>query len=263
MDDAKGMLAMIYKNIACILAFTCLSAGCGGSDSPNSSTASSAGTPEGLWIGKSSDGRSATLIVLSDGTFWDFYSAMGNSAVIAGAQEGNFTFGNGMLSSSNGIDANLESFVVTDFTASGKYVAKSTLTVTGTGTGTVSGGVTVTFNGIYDTDYDLPPSLAAVAGTYSGTTVTLGGYDYGVVTISSTGSFIGTSAAGCSFTGTVSPRTDGNVYDVSATFEGGNCSNGTNIVTGIAYFDASTNKVLAAGLNSDRTNGILAELTKE
>lgn len=251
---------MTYKNIAFNFVLTCVVAGCGGgSDSPNPSASTSAKNPEGLWTGTTSNGRTATLIVLSDGTYWNFYSAMGNSAVIAGAEEGNSTFTNGSLSSSNGIDANLEGLGVTDFTASGKYVEKSTLTVTDTFTG----GTTVTFNGTYDTDYDSTPSLATIAGTYSGTSATLAGYDSQVVTVSSAGAFSGTSAAGCSFIGTVSPRTDGNVYNVSVTFGGGICSNATNTVNGIAYFNSNTKQLLGAGLNSDRTNGVLVDVTKQ
>jgi hypothetical protein len=54
-------------------------------------------------------------------------------------------------------------------------------------------------------------------------------------------------AGGCGFAGAATIHVKGNVYDVSVTFGGGHCSNGTSVVTGIAYYNATK---LSAGLNS-------------
>jgi hypothetical protein len=239
-----------------VVAFAVSACGGGGGSTPTAPTP--AGTAEGLWNGTTSSGRTATGLFLDDGTYWVVYSSVGNSAVIAGAAQGNGTSSNGTFSSSNGIDFNLEGLGVNGFTLTGSYTAKSKLN----GTITYASNTTYTFNATYNTDYDLTPSLATIAGTYTGSAATLGGVEFATVTISGTGAISGRSASGCTFTGTASTRAKGNVYNVSVTFGGGVCSNGTDTVTGVGYFDAKTKQIIAAALNSGRTNGFLAEATK-
>jgi hypothetical protein len=74
------------------------------------------------------------------------------------------------------MDFNLEGLGVNAFTLSGTYTAKSQLGRTLTYTG----GTTNTFTSTNDTDYDLTPSLATIAGG---------------------GAITGNSAGGCGFTG--------------------------------------------------------------
>ncbi len=66
------------------------------------------GTAEGLWRGTTNTGRSLTGLVLGSGEYWLIYSAAGNSAVLAGALQGNGTSQSGRFTSSNGIDFNFE-----------------------------------------------------------------------------------------------------------------------------------------------------------
>jgi hypothetical protein len=239
-----------------VVAFAVSACGGGGGSTPTAPTP--AGTAEGLWNGTTSSGRTVSGLVLDDGTYWVVYTSVGNSAVIAGLVQGNSESSNGTFSSSNGIDFNLEGLGVNSLTVSGNYTAKSTLS----GTLTSASNTTITFNATYNTDYDLTPSLATIAGTYTGSAATLGGVEFVTVTISGTGAISGRSASGCTFTGTASTRAKGNVYNVSVTFGGGVCSNGTDTVTGVGYFDAKTKQIIAAALNSGRTNGFLAEATK-
>jgi hypothetical protein len=238
-------------------AFT-LSACGGGGDSP-STAPTPASTAEGLWNGTTSSGRTGDALVLDDGTYWVIYSLVGNSSVIAGAAQGNSASNNGTFSSSDGIDFNLEGFGINSFSLSGTYTPKSKLS----GTITYPSNTSYTFTGTYDTDYDLTPSLATIAGTYVGTAATLGGIESATATITDTGAMSGRGASGCTYTGNASARPNGNVYNISVTFEGGICSNGTATVTGVAYFNAKTNQLIAAALNSDRTNGFLGEGIKQ
>ena len=67
----------------------------------------------------------------------------------------------------------------------------------------------------------------------------------------------GTGAtSGCQYGGLVKPRTKGNLYDVSLLISGGACASGTNTVTGIGYFDASSKRLYLAALNPSRTLGM-------
>lgn len=72
----------------------------------------------------------------------------------------------------------------------------------------------MTFNGTYDASFKQAPSLAAVAvaGTYSGIGPSAGT----TVTVATSGAITGTDG-GCTFTGTATPRTDGNAFNVPIT----------------------------------------------
>lgn len=240
--------------LACVVSVS----GCGGGGGDGGSPAP-ATSAEGLWLGTTSNGRTIAGFVLDDDTYWVLYSLIGNSAVIAGAVQGNGTSQSGSFTSSNGKDFNLEGFGVNDVTVSASYVMKQSFNGTIRYTAT---GDQVTFTSSYNSDYDLTPSLAVLAGTYSGSAATSGGTESATVTISVAGAISGSSASGCNFSGSASPRTHGNVYNVSVTFAGGTCANGTNTVTGVANFDAPTNQINSAALNSARTDGFIFVGTK-
>lgn len=249
----------IYKITVPFLIAVGLSAcGGGGGGGSSGSTPPPSGTAEGLWQGSTNTNRAIAGVVLDDGTYWFIYSSAGNSVVIAGVVQGNGASNNGGFSSSNGKDFNLEGLGVNNFTLAGTYTQKSGLV----GTLTYSPSSTTTFTNSYDTDYDLTPSLAAIAGNYSGSAATSGGTESATVIITSSGAITGRGASGCNYTGSASPRTKGNVYNISVTFSGGVCANGTSTVTGIAYFDAPTKQLTSAALNSARSDGFIYVGTK-
>jgi hypothetical protein len=210
------------------------------------------GTAEGLWHGTTNTGRALSGVAVDDGTYWFIYSLVGNSAVVAGVAQGNATSSNGSITSSNGLDFNFEGLGVLDFTLEGTYEKKRSLD----GSITYSGS-TVTFTSSYDTDYDLTPSLTDIAGTYTGSAYTSGGLDSATVTFTDAGAIAGIGVSGCTFSGSASPRANGNIYNVSVTFDGLPCANGTDTVTGVAYFDTPTKQLTSVGLNSGRTDGFI------
>ena len=230
-----------------LLAVVISGCGGGGDDAPPATSA------EGLWIGFDSSGRALTGLVLDNHSYWILYSQMGNLAVIAGALQGHETSHNGFFTSSNGIDFNLEGSGIISATINALYVMKQSFS----GTVTYPGAIDVTFMSSYSTDYDLTPSLSIIAGIYSGTAATSQGTEAATVTISSSGSVAGVSVSGCSFSGSISRRAHGNVYNVSIKFAGVACANGTNTVTGVAYFDAPTKLLRSAALNSSRNEGFI------
>jgi hypothetical protein len=143
--------------------------------------------------------------------------------------------------------------VISNVSILGNYVPKQTMN----GAVTYTNGAQVAFTATYDTDYDLTPDMSLLAGTYSGSAATAGGIETVTGSLSVTGSIIGRSASGCNFNGLFAPRPRGDVYDVSITFLGGICSNGTSTVNGIGFFEAGSKKLFGAALNSTRTNGFL------
>ncbi|MDN5942845.1 MAG: hypothetical protein L0H94_13260 [Nitrospira sp.] len=234
--------------------------GCGGSDDSSSPPPPAAATSaEGRWMGSSSTGRSVTGVVLEDGTYWFLYSQVGSSPIIAGVVQGSGSSQNGSFTSSTGTDFDFEETEIIDVSVTSSYVMKQT--INGTVTYANNHGQT-TFTSNYDDDYDLTPDVNLLIGTYSGSVTTAGAPDALTVTVSAPNSITGTSISGCNFSGSVSPRSQGNVYDISVTFEGGVCSNGTSTVNGVAFFDAATKTLRSAALNSARTKGFVYVGTK-
>jgi hypothetical protein len=232
--------------------------GCGGGDGFDPAPPPPAvGTAEGLWNGTTGDGRTFSGLVLDDGTYWFLYSAAGNSAVFGGAIQGNGSSSAGSFVSSTGLDFNFEGAGILPFTMAGTYTAKSKLS----GTLTYAASVK-SFTSTYDTDYDLTPSVSSISGTYTGEAITVNtGPATATVTVQSGGAISGASN-GCSYTGMATPRVKGNVYDITVTFTGGNCDNGTDTVTGVAYYVTAKRELIGTALNGGRTNGFIFSGTR-
>lgn len=209
----------------------------------------------GLWNGTTSTGRSVSALTFQDGTVWALYSPIGNPGYIAGAVQANGSV-SGATIAGTGADYNLEGGGITAGTITATVNPKTSIS------GGVTAGSTITFSGTYSSAFEQTPSLSALAGTFTGTGVVSGGSESATVTLAASGALTGSSASGCTFTGTAAPRTDGNAFNLTVTFGGGPCALGTQAVTGIAYFDASERRVYGAALNSAKTNGFIFSGTK-
>jgi hypothetical protein len=240
------------------ICFTSIVVACssGGADS-NSNTAPppTATSAEGLWMGTTSTGRTVGGVVLDDGSYWVLYTALGNPNVVAGLIQGNGASQLGSFTSSNTKDFNLEGSGIQDATIDGSYVEKQSLN----GTIAYINGNKGSFTSTYDADYELTPDMNLIAGTYTGPTA-----DGQTVTViaASDGTISGHSTDGCTFTGSFAPRAKGNVFNVIVTFGGGPCSNGTDTVNGVAFFDTATRRLHSAAVNNTRTNGFVFIGTK-
>jgi len=237
-----------------VLACAQILTGCGGgggNDAP-----ASTGTPQGLWQGSTNTNRAVTGIVLSDGTYYVLYSSAGNANVIAGVVQGTGSSDGGTFASNNAKDFNLEGLGVLPASVSASYTQKQSLAgsiVYNTGS--------VTFSSSYNAAYETTPTLAAVAGTYTGQVALSVGIQTATLTVSSGGAIAGIGN-GCSFTGTATPRTDGNAYNASITFGGAPCFFANQTFAGIGYFDAPNKRLYAAAPNAARTDGVLFVGTK-
>lgn len=247
--------------VACGSLASCLNSGfvavaCGGGygDSDFSSLPQPT-SAEGFWTGATSTSRTVGGLVLDDGSYWVFYTVKGNPNVLAGLVQGTGTSHSGSFGSSNTRDFNLEGAGILAATMSGSYVQKNSFH----GTIAYFNGDKDSFTSIYNPDYELAPNMNLVAGNYSG----LRADDQTVrVTVSSTGTLSGHSTDGCTFAGSFSPRANGNVFNVAVTFKGGPCSNGTDTVNGVAFYDAAAQQLYSAALNSVRTNSFIFIGTK-
>ena len=252
------------KNILLALAFSSVSilvGGCGGGGGggSGSSTPAPVTTAEGMWTGTTSTSRTVNGFVLDDGTYWVLYSVANNSNIIAGGVQGSSTSNNGNFTSANARDFNLEGLGILTATISGSYFVKQSLN------GLINYPTlsqNVTFTSTYNASYDTTPSLASLAGVYTGSGAVVGGTETATLTITAGGGITGSGVSGCQFSGTATPRSKGNVFNISITFGGGVCSNGTNTVTGIGYYDSTLKRLWGASLNAARDNGFIFVGTK-
>jgi len=246
------------KHMTAIVLATFLVACGGGGDTPTVNTA------EGFWSGPASkgfwDGRSdvytVSLAVLENGESWGVsYSG----SEIYGALNGTAT-GSGITISASENDFNFWKGTAGTGTFSGTVAAKSKIDAVSNSGGTVS----LTYN----SDYDKSPSATNLAGNYTATGQSNSTtFTAGNTTITSAGTFtLGDGV--CTARGTLSPRTSGkNVYNFALNFVGApDCvfANGTMMV-GIGFLDTTTTpfRLLAVGLKSDKSNGIVYLLTKQ
>ena len=206
-------------------------------------------TAEGLWFGTTSSNRHVWGIVLAEGTYYFLYSEPGNTN-LAGAIQGSANFGNGAFGSSNARDFNIFPFgAVIPATVSGTYVPGVTLA------GTIAeGGTTITFTTQYEANSTFPASLSAVAGTYSGRVASSAGDQPATITVTPAGGIAG-NAAGCTFSGTATPRATVNIFDVTVRFNGGVCLFGTATLRGVAHYGEGV--LFGMAPNGSRTDGFL------
>lgn len=230
--------------------------GGGGGDSAATAQppASDTAIPTGLFTGMTSTGRTTSGLVLSDGSYYVIYSAQNNPAVIAGAVVGNGTALNGTFSSNNAKDINLEGLGLLSASVSASYIAKNSFNST---VNYPSLNQTITASGTYDAHYELMPSLAIISGSYAGRAGSPSGTESASLTISTAGFVAGIGSSGCTFSGTVAPRSDGNVYTASIKFGGSPCLRPNATIAGAAYFDAATRRLYAVGLTAARDDGVI------
>ena len=252
----KAMQQHLASILGIALALTV--GGCGGDSDSNPAPATTSGSAEGLYSGSTNTNRTIVSVVLDDGTYYFFYSVPANPNLIAGVVQGNGTSNNGSFTSANARDFNLEGFGVLSATISGSYVARQSLS----GSITYSGAGITTFTSTFDPAYDTTPSLASLAGTYTGQAGSSGGVQSATVTVASNGTFTGVEADGCSFTGTATLRVRGNIVDQSVTFGGAPCEFAGSTLVGIAYLDVPNRRLYGAAPASNRTDAVIFSGTK-
>ena len=244
--ETKAMLRQLIASFGIAIALS--ASGCG----DQTPVIAPANTAEGLWFGTTNTNRILTAAVLDDGTYYFFYSVPGNRNQIAGVIQGTGTSNNGSFTSPNTKDFGI-GVTVLDATISADYAARRFLN----GTIIYSGAGTVTFTSSYNTAYDTTPSVAILAGVYTGQAGSSGGVQTANVTAQADGTFAGAEQNGCTFTGKATARTRGNVFDQSVTFGGAPCFFAGSTFQGIVFFDIPTGQLYTAAPNSLRTDAAI------
>ena len=205
MKSPKRVAALV---VAGLLA-GCGGGGGGGAPVPPDPPATFAG----LYAGSASAGRTFDALILDNGRF---YAMLGTSA-------GGIT--DVYIGTSTATATTFDSVSAKDLDIASGALRATTLTSTGSPKVSIGGLLsgTITFNATYDARFEAKPSLASIAGIYQGDARSPEGLGAINLTVSSTGVVTG-STLGCSLAGTVAPRADANVYDLSINF-GAGCKN--------------------------------------
>ena len=214
-----------------------------------------ANSAEGRWTGVTPTGRTVSGLVLEDGSYWLFYTARDNPNILAGLVQGTGTSHSGSFGSSNTRDFNVEGTGIRAATMRGSYVPSKSFD----GTIAYVTGDNESFTSTYDADSESAPNLTLVTRTYSG--IRTDNHQV-TVTVDAAGTLSGHSTDGCFLAGTLSPRTTAKVFHTAVTLEGGACREGSETLTGVAFYDASTQRLYSAALNNVRTSSFLFLGTK-
>ena len=184
-------------------------------------------TAAGLWNGTAdSMQREVSAVTLSDGRYFAVYSGVGTGATIAGGVQGTATVADGTLNSSDLLSFSVDTSGTppAGTATTGTFTAQVVPRFALAGTATVPNQPPVKFQANYESEFERTPTLAGLAGSYTGDAGFASGVRPGsTFTISATGGVTST-INGCSITGTVVPRTDGNAYDLSLLFGGSPCA---------------------------------------
>lgn len=207
-------------------------------------------TAVGLYEGVTSTGRVAYTLVLPDNAFWLLYGAGTTADVLAGVVQGNSTADSGQIVALDLVDISAESTFVLDGALDGAY-----LPLTSIAGQLVFGPAVATFNGLYDPPSAVQGTLAAVAGSYTGTSATLGDFDPANLEVSATGVVTGLTSGGCIFSGTLLPVTGMNVFEIALTFGGAACVLENQSVRGVAFLEGT--RLYTASLTPARSNAFI------
>jgi hypothetical protein len=264
------------KRTACIaaitLTITLAIAGCGGSDDNSGASDVLHGggdgggsTPvnptvptapdttrigSGFYVGQTSANERVNLLILDQNVYYAFYSTpvapydvprgvvTGNYSSVSGTSSGTFTTNN------NALDFNLEAagYNRTAGDLHGSFVPATSATAIMT----YRNGLNSSLSGTYSTDYNYIATVDGLKGDYAGNNVTLDATtqrsDGIVVHIDASGILTVDAAAGtgCSFSGRITPRSQGKVWNLAVNFGPAPCLFPGQAMTGVAYYDPTT-----------------------
>lgn len=212
---------------------------------------------EGIFVGELESTGEIDTILLATGEFYAIYwdlNKPGSAASQGAFSIGSITSVNGHTISGTGDTYGIDGVAVQTFSLTGAYQAKQSLS----GTIERKNNTPLQFNAQYKSAYDNPATYANATGNFSGV-VMYGNVPNAVPAKQRSSISLSVDAAGritgsndsCSFSGTLTPRQRGNVYDVSLSFADTNdCLLRNQVATGISVtYDRISRMILKTPLN--------------
>lgn len=215
--------------------------GGGGGGGGGEGGAGGGGSVESLQGGYSAvanNGTSGSAVILEDGSVWSIGGVeSGGVLLIHSLIQGTVNLSGASATSNNLRVYDFESRTTTEAAFSGTLASSGVISGSVTASGTNPVSVALTPAASADFDYDMPATLSAIAGTWTGGFST---DDSGSISISSGGTISSVTDIGCTITGSVTPRPSGkNVYNVSVAFGPAPCALPNGSATGIAVIIGS------------------------
>jgi len=205
---------------------------------------------QGFWNGTTATGAALYGIVLDDSSYYFVYVLRGSNS-FDGFVHGTATSSSSQFNSSDG-----RNFVsgqgIAATTLAGPYVPRTSMS------GTVSSSLgNDTYTLTYNPSYEQPVTIAAIAGTYSGTLATADAIMSTSISISNTGALSG-MFSNCSLSGSVAPRGAVAAFDLLIETGGAACTFGGKIEhSGLVAYDPSAKRIFVLAPNPGRNNGIM------
>jgi hypothetical protein len=256
MSRLKQQIRLFGAAMVAAIALTACGGGGGAAGTGSSTTTPGpSSAAQGLWkgtAGTAPNDRTLTNLVFGDGSYYLIYSAAGVPNSIAGVIQGTGAVSGAKFTSSNTKDFDFEGSAVSDATLSVDFTTKNSFN----GSIVYAGG-TSSFTSNYSTAFETKPTLAAITGTFSGNIApVIGAAQAATLTVSAAGALTG-DASGCALSGSISPRNDGNAYNVSLKFGASPCMFANQTLSGLAYFDAATSTISVVAPNAGRSDGVV------
>ena len=219
----------------------------------------------GLYIGDLGSLRT-TMLVMRDSSswmWWGTHNATTNVTTYAGVIQNPVGSSTASTYTSNsGWD--VVASTPGSYSTSATYVAGSSLTGT-IHIGSTDFPMTLTTPSAASYQYSGSPTGQAFAATYSVTLIGVAKADTATFVVGSSGSFTGTTAAGCNFSGSVTPMSTGeNAYTLATTFGPSPCTLPNTQTTGVAFLEITTagTQFLGATVNASKSGGMMYIGTK-
>ena len=262
MERHLNLLSRTFFQWGAATALVLLS-GCGGGGGGKNdgSAANTAARAQGAYEGTlgGSIFPNFQLLLLEDGAYYVLAGTGSGSAFVAeGLLEGSGTETSAtVFTSTNARD--FGSQPPDSYNLSLNYVAQTSVA----GSVTTSGGAAVaTFNGtavsgaLYD--YNAAAQLSNVVGSWD---VSVNGVEDSTLTVNSNGTYSGTDGDGCSYSGTITPRSSGkNVFNVTYLSGPAPCSPAGTSAAGVAIVTTPSpgaRQLLVVGTTPARTDAFL------
>lgn len=201
------ILLPVFLLVACGGGGSSSSSGDGGNNNAGSEIATEKSA--GIWTGTTDLGESLFGFVLSDTRYYFMYSEEGGgdiAGVIMGRAE---EYGDEFLS------PDARDYQFGGEVLPGHVTATFTPQQNITGSFTYVAGGETGFSTGYDPSWEDEPEIATIEGAWTGQAETNLGSENTSLTIGSDGSINAQGEGGCTWTGNVTPRTDGDVFDLT------------------------------------------------
>lgn len=244
------MLGSFFKTtLAASLFATLVACGGGGGDSGAPlRPAAVKSLAEGAWNGITPDGNDLFLLVLDSGEMFGIASKAGTATDLLHATN-TVVSGNALSAISPRL------YTIGSRSPSVPVTLSGTVNASSMG-GTIKGSAaSKAFNLARASGYESPVQISMVVGTWTGTSSSLMGvYPITNLVIQSSGAFTAQDGP-CQVNGTITPRGNVAVYDVSASYVMTTTCTSSAVLHGIAGLNNDGKQLIAGLITSDRSNG--------